>query len=134
MATVVPVETRVEKKGGNLPPVALVLLNAVFLAVLLTASHGIMKWISSSAHDGIARAVLHHWLALSVALGIYVFIFAYYLFALRIFNLSVLYPMYTGLSVLLVFVLGVAFFGEPIGGLKILGCILVVLGVVFVAW
>lgn len=113
---------------------AFVLLNAVFLAVLLTASHGIMKWIASNAHGGIARAALDHWLALSVALGVYVFLFAYYLYALRVFQISVLYPVYTGLSVVLVFLLGVMYFGETITGVKILGCILVVLGVVLVAW
>lgn len=110
------------------------MLNAVFLAVLLTASHGIMKWISSNAHSGIPRAALDHWLALGVALGIYVFLFAYYLYALRVFQLSVLYPVYTGLSVVLVFLLGVLYFGETITEAKIAGCILVVLGVVLVAY
>ena len=115
-------------------PVALVLLNSIFLAVLLTASHGIMKWIASNAHDGIAKAVMTHWFALGIALCVYVFIFGYYLVALRIFHLSVLYPVYTGLSVLLVFVLGIAFFGEPVSNSKIFGGILVALGVVLVAW
>ena len=110
------------------------LINALFLAVLLTISHGIMKWISSQPSAGFADALFLYWPYLGVSIAIYLLIYLYYLFALRFLQLTILYPIYTGISMLLVFALGAIYFAEPVSPVKVIGCVFVTTGVVLITW
>ena len=108
--------------------------NAVFLATLLAISHGMLKWASVNS-DGTFWGLLRQWWwLLFLAISIYVFIFGYYTYILKYVQLNKLYPMYTGLSILLVFALGAIFFAEGVSTLKIIGCVFVVSGVLLLSW
>ena len=99
------------------------------LAVLLTASHALLKWVSQQPHDGVLDLLARHWLATGCALAVYGFVFFYYLAALRWLNMSLLYPIYTGAAVLLVVVTGCVLFGERIDARQVLGAVLIAAGV-----
>jgi multidrug transporter EmrE-like cation transporter len=103
--------------------------NAAALALLLAASHALLKWVSQQPHHGIADLLARHWLATGSALAIYAGVFFYYLAALRWLNMSLLYPVYTGAAVLLVVVTGCIVFGERIDARQILGAALIAAGV-----
>jgi len=108
------------------------LFNAAALAALLTLSHGIMKWVALRAKGSFVDLVLTYWLPLGFAIGIYVFLFLYYTHILRSTQLNMLYPLYGGLSILLVFAMGTWLFGESVTTLKIIGCCFIVAGVIMV--
>ena len=110
----------------------LAIINAVFLGMLLAASHGLMKWTAVRAAETGSQAYLQHWWVVGLALMIYGFLFGYYLWILRWVPLSTLYPAYTGLSVALVMLLGVFYFNEPAGSREWLGLGLIVAGVLMI--
>jgi small multidrug resistance pump len=106
--------------------------NAILLATLLAFSHGIMKWVALRAKGSFFDLIIGNWLPLGCAIAIYVFLFLYYTQILRNTPLNLLYPIYGGLSILLVFLLGVLFFKEPASTSKVIGCALIVGGVFLV--
>lgn len=109
------------------------ILTAAILAALLALSHGIMKWISINIEGGFVLGVLKLWPQLGAALAIYFFIFLYYIHALRDMKLAALYPLYTGLSVIFVFGLGVFRYSETVTTTNVLGCAMIAVGVALVA-
>ena len=113
--------------------VASTILTAAVLAGLLALSHGILKWVSLRLDDSLLVGVLRYWPQVGLAMSIYILVFLYYLYALKGIRLGALYPIYTGLSVVLVFALGALRFSEPVTGTNIFGCLLIAVGVAFVA-
>lgn len=111
-----------------------ILLNSVLLASLLALSHGVLKWVALQAKGGLWDLISEFWPYLAGAATIYFFIFVYYTQLLRHTDLNVLYPIYTALSILLVFTMGWLYFGEPVTTLKIIGGILIISGVFLVAY
>ncbi len=109
------------------------LLNAVLLASLLAFSHGLLKWLSQRQAHGYLQLLLEYWWVMGAAIGIYVFIFFYYAYVLRRVDLAVLYPAYTGLSIVLVFALGAWYFGEAVSAWQLLGCALIIGGIFLVS-
>ena len=106
------------------------LFHAVFLSILLAVSHSLLKWVSDQGQSGYLKNLLDHWYLVIFALAIYAFIFFYYIFVLKTTSISLLYPVYTGLSVVFVFVAGQLFFGEEPGAMQQLGAIFVICGIV----
>lgn len=109
------------------------LLNALFLAILLSFSHGLLKWVSTHGGEGHWQAIARHWWVLGGAMSVYVFIFFYYTYVLRQVSLNILYPVYTGLSIVLVFAMGVVMFKEPYSWQNVAGCILIIAGIFLVS-
>ena len=109
------------------------ILTAAVLAGLLALSHGILKWVSLRLDDSLLAGLLRYWPQVGLAMSIYVLVFLYYLYALKGIRLGALYPIYTGLSVVLVFAIGAIRFSEPVTGANIFGCLLIAVGVAFVA-
>jgi small multidrug resistance pump len=103
--------------------------NAAALALMLAASHALLKWVSQQPHQGIVDLLARHWLATVCALVIYAVVFFYYLVALRWLNMSLLYPLYTGAAVLLVVLTGCVVFGERLEARQVLGAMLIAAGV-----
>jgi small multidrug resistance pump len=64
------------------------------------------------------------------ALAVYGFIFFYYILVLRSSPVSILYPVYTGLSVLFVLLIGRLVFSEPLTSVQVLGAGFVLMGIV----
>ena len=64
------------------------------------------------------------------ALALYGFIFFYYIVVLRSSPVSILYPVYTGLSVLFVLLAGRFYFSEPLSSVQIVGAGFVLMGIV----
>lgn len=56
--------------------------------------------------------------------------FTIFIFALKHFDLSFLYALWAGIGILLVSVIGMAFFKEPVSTLKIISILVIVIGVV----
>jgi small multidrug resistance pump len=109
---------------------AAVLMHAVLLATLLASSHGILKWVSSQPHENYIQMLLEHWKAVFAALAVYGFIFFYYILVLRSSPVSILYPVYTGLSVLFVLLIGRLVFSEPLTSVQVFGAGFVLMGIV----
>lgn len=109
-----------------------VILNALLLAALLTISHGMLKWVSLSPQLSFLESILSKWLVVSGAIFIYVFIFFYYIYVLRGTAINTLYPTYTGLSIIFVFVMGVFVFSESTKPVQVLGCLFIVAGILMV--
>ena len=109
-----------------------VLGNSLLLAALLALSHGILKWVAVNGGESLLETLGRHWLLVGLALAIYGFIFFYYLVVLQRFNLASLYSIYTGLAVLFVVVISVAFFQESLSRSQLLGCLFIATGVALV--
>jgi multidrug transporter EmrE-like cation transporter len=106
-----------------------VLLNALALAVVLSLSHALLKWVSQQPHAGFADLVARQWLPIGAALALYGGVFLWYLHALRVFDMAVLFPAYTGLTLVLVALAGVLLFGETLGARQLGGIALIAGGV-----
>lgn len=106
------------------------LMHAAILATLLATSHAVLKWVSVQAHDNYVQLLLSQWKGVLVALSLYGFIFFYYIVVLRSSPVSILYPVYTGLSVLLVLLVGRFAFSEPISSAQMLGAGFILAGIV----
>ena len=59
--------------------------------------------------------------------------FSVFIFALKDFDLSYAYALWAGLGILLVSVIGMIYFKEPINTLKIVSIIIIVVGVVLLS-
>lgn len=104
------------------------------LAVLLAISHTLMRYVAGrGTATGAVGMLREHWITIACALAIYGVVFAIYLLALRTERMSLLYPLYTGLSVLLVVLSAVIVFDEPMRPLQAVGAILVAVGVAALA-
>ena len=110
-----------------------ILGNTLLMASLLACSHGLLKWVSNQPHQSFLDLMLGYWPQMTAALSVYGFLFFYYTFVLRLFNLAPLYSLYTGFAVLGVILIGVFFFEENLSQTQIVGCGLIVLGVLLVA-
>ena len=101
-----------------------VFITALALAATLTFSHILLKSASVDANfSGI-------WLLkLSISIALYVIVFLFYSFALRHFNISTLYPIYTALSILGVFFAGILLFNEVLTLQKTIGLVLLLVSI-----
>lgn len=107
----------------------ILMTHASLLALLLASSHALLKWVSMQAHDNYLQLLLTQWKGIVVSLGIYGFVFFYYIVVLRSSPVSTLYPVYTGMSVLLVLLAGRLLFAEPVSGLQVLGASFILVGI-----
>ncbi|MBT9136615.1 MAG: Multidrug resistance protein EbrB [Firmicutes bacterium] len=105
---------------------------ALLLAICLTGAQACFRNASTASlvWPTISIQVLG-WLA--CALALYMIVFVAYAYALRSISISFLFPVYTGLSVVLVFLLGALLFGEKISVKSVAGCVLIVTGIVFMS-
>ncbi len=108
----------------------ILLTHAAILATLLATSHAVLKWVSVQSHDNYVQLLLSQWKGVLLALSLYGFIFFYYIVVLRSSPVSILYPVYTGLSVLLVLLVGRFAFSEPISSAQMLGAGFILAGIV----
>jgi len=109
---------------------ATLLTHAFLLALLLATSHAILKWVSVQAHDNYLQLLLTQWKGILLSLTMYGFIFFYYIVVLRSSPVSILYPVYTGLSVLFVLLVGRFAFSEPVSTAQVLGAGCILAGIV----
>jgi small multidrug resistance pump len=111
------------------PLLGSILFNALALAVVLALSHALLKWVSQQPHAGFVELLTQQWLVIGVALALYGGVFVWYLQALRRFEMAVLFPTYTSLTLILVALVGVLVFGERLGALQVGGIVLIAAGV-----
>lgn len=110
------------------------LFDAVLLASVLALSHALLRTIGQrSAGLGGLQMLLAHWPMFVAALSLYGFVFVYYTVALRQHKLALLYPLYTGLSMLLVLAVGVLCFGETLTLAQRAGCGLMLLAILLLS-
>lgn len=110
----------------------ILLTHAFILAFLLASSHALMKWISLQTHDNYLDLLLRQWAPILLSLSIYGVVFFYYILVLRTSPISTLYPIYTGLSVFFVLLVGAAFFKEAVSIWQIMGAVLILAGIVLI--
>lgn len=107
----------------------ILMTHATLLALLLASSHALLKWVSTQAHENYLQLLLTQWKLIFLSLSIYGFVFFYYIVVLRSSPISTLYPIYTGLSVLLVLLAGRFLFSEPVSSWQVLGGFFILLGI-----
>ncbi len=56
--------------------------------------------------------------------------FSIFIFALKYFDLSFIYALWAGIGILLVSVIGITYFKEPVNTMKIVSILIIVIGVV----
>jgi small multidrug resistance pump len=104
------------------------------LAALLALSHSILRHVAGrGANDSAPDMLREHWPLVLMAIGLYGLVFLLYLLALRTERMSLLYPTYTGLSVLLVAACAVLVFGESLRPAQVAGAVLVAVGLAALA-
>ncbi len=104
--------------------------HAFLLAFLLASSHALLKWISVQAHSSYLQLLLEQWRYVFVSLALYGLVFFYYILVLRSSPVSTLYPVYTGLSVLLILLAGRFIFQESVTVWQVCGAGLILAGIV----
>lgn len=110
------------------------IFDALLLSGLLALTHGIMRMIGiRSSQKTLVDMLLSNWHLFLLAVSLYGFVFVYYTAALRYQKLALLYPLYTGLSVILVLSTGMFYFGEGVSALQLIGCVLLVAGIFLIA-
>lgn len=107
--------------------------NAVFLATLLVFAHGLLKWVAQHTASNYIALLWAYWPIIAVSLVIYFFIFFYYAKLLKKHHISKLYPVYTGLSIIFLLVVGVLVFGEHVSLVQSMGCLMIILGILLVS-
>ena len=60
-------------------------------------------------------------------------VFIIYTFSLKFFEVSAIYPIYTAISIIGVYLLGVTYFNEIINAKKIIGMILLIISIALIA-
>jgi len=101
---------------------------ATLLASTLTLSHALMRAAANHPPFAMGWAI-----RLGSALALYSAIFFAYSYLLRRFELSSLYPTYTGLSMIGVCLVSWIYFNETITPQKLLGTTAIVIGVFLLA-
>jgi multidrug transporter EmrE-like cation transporter len=104
--------------------------NAVGIAFILAISHALLRHGAALGQEPLEFPRIAYTLA---AMLIYVAIFFYYSQLLQRFALSRLYPIYSALSIVFVYVFGTLFFREPLSLRGLFGTALVITGVLVVA-
>lgn len=107
-----------------------IIANAVCIAFVLALSHALLRHGALLGQSALQFPRVAYTLA---AMLIYVAIFFYYSQLLQRFALSRLYPVYSALSIVFVYVFGTAVFREPLSMRGILGTALIIAGVLVVA-
>lgn len=101
---------------------------AILLSAALTLSHGLLR--SASSYPSLE----YDWaVRIAPALFLYGLVFFLYTVLLRYYNISILYPVYTALSILGVSLIGVLYFGEDFSLYKIIGMIFLLIGITLLA-
>lgn len=98
--------------------------SALILSLVLTLSHALLR--AAAVHTPME---LPWFIRVATALFLYGLVFFVYTALLRYFDISVLYPVYTALSIIGVSLVGIAYFGESLSLYKILGLIALLVGV-----
>jgi small multidrug resistance pump len=106
----------------------------VLLASLLAFANGLLKWVAKKEAANYFEMVMTYWLQIGSSLAIYGFIFFYYIQVLRRHDIAVLYSSYVGLSILMVFLMGMFFFGEPLTSGQMIGVGLIILGILCIGF
>jgi small multidrug resistance pump len=107
---------------------------AALLALLLTVSHILLKITSTSSSNSAIDMYIDNAGKILIALVIYFGVFLIYPYVLRFFPISVIFPIYTGLTMLLVMISGSAFFGEKIQLIQYIGAVLLVSGIALITY
>lgn len=101
-----------------------IILFALVLSSVLTLSHALMRAAAAFVPLEFPWTV-----RVAIALFLYGTVFFIYLMSLKYFDISVLYPAYTALSIIGVSMVGIIYFGESISLYKIIGLTLLLVGV-----
>lgn len=98
--------------------------SALILSVVLTLSHALLR--SAAAHTPME---LPWFIRVGAALFLYGLVFFAYTVLLKYFDISILYPVYTALSIMGVSLVGIAYFGESLTLYKMLGMSILLVGI-----
>jgi len=98
--------------------------SALILSVVLTLSHALLR--SAAAHTSME---LPWFIRVGAALFLYGLVFLAYTVLLKYFDISILYPVYTALSIMGVSLVGIVYFGESLTLYKMLGMTVLLVGI-----
>jgi multidrug transporter EmrE-like cation transporter len=98
--------------------------SALLLSVVLTFSHALLR--AAAAYTMLELPWI---IRAATALFLYGLVFFAYTVLLKYYDISLLYPIYTALSIIGVSLVGVAYFGESLSLYKILGMTLLLMGI-----
>ncbi len=101
-----------------------IIIFAFILSLMLTLSHALMR--AAAAFIPLEFPWIFR---VAIALLLYGIVFFVYLMSLKHFDISVLYPAYTALSIIGVSMVGIFYFGESVSLYKIIGLSLLIVGI-----
>lgn len=102
----------------------LLLCSALALSLVLTLSHALLR--AAAAYPPLASPWL---MRVGIALFLYALVFFAYAILLKHFDISILFPVYTALSIAGVSIVGILYFGEAFSLSKLLGLCTLLVGV-----
>ena len=97
---------------------------ALALSLVLTLSHALLR--AAAAYTPMALPWI---IRVASALSLYGLVFLAYTLLLRYYDISVLYPLYTTLSIIGVSLVGIFYFGESMTAYKLAGMTLLFIGI-----
>ncbi len=111
-----------------MPAQAWMFANALALALVLSTAHALLKWASQKPHAGFLDLLATQGVVVALALALYGGVFLWYLRALTRYPMSQLFPLYTGLTLIVVALVGMYAFGERLSPPQVGGIALIVGG------
>lgn len=106
-----------------------IIIKSIFLSVLIVIAHGLFKWVAQHPAESYLSLWLTYWPVLLVSIVLYFFVFFYYAHLLKTTQITLLYPIYTGLSIVILLLVGKAVFNETVSLIQVAGCFLIITGI-----
>jgi len=106
-----------------------VIAGAGFLAVTLSIANILLKSAAAAGNSTGLEMYFQNYGKIGAALCLYTGVFFIYPLMLRIFPLNILFPVYTGLTILAVAISGILFFDEKLNLFQYLGLLFLVSGI-----
>jgi small multidrug resistance pump len=107
---------------------------AALLAIALTIANIFLKLAASAGQQTVYELYTNNIGKISIALFFYFGVFLVYPLLLKYFPLNVIFPVYTGLTILFVTFAGAFLFQEKFALHQFVGIALLIIGIVLISW
>jgi small multidrug resistance pump len=110
------------------------ILASAVLAGLLTSANILMKMVSAVETDTYIGMYLASPVKILISSGLFFGVFLLIPYILRFFPMTIIFPCYTGITVLLIMVAGTVLFDEKVALPQIAGSILLVISIALISY
>jgi multidrug transporter EmrE-like cation transporter len=109
------------------------ILASAVLAVLLATANVLLKMVSAVETDTGIEMYIASPMKILFSISLYFGVFLLYPYVLRLYPMSIVFPVYLGLTIMLIMLSGVVLFDEKIALSQIAGSVLLVIGIALIS-